>query len=143
MPDQGMHVSNAASGTATVNLRGLGANRTLVLVDGRRLLPGEYGYPAPDINLVPSALIRRVEVLTGGASSVYGSDAVAGVVNLIIDHELDGLRIDAQSSIFQHDNRDVSDISDYLRAANFPFPKGNAVDGGVVDFQPRLWRPVK
>jgi len=69
-PDQGAFISAGASGTATVNLRDLGAARTLVLVNGRRLLPGDPTYPAGDINIIPSALIQRVEVLTGGASSV-------------------------------------------------------------------------
>src|ERR1700722_13184173 len=77
-------VSNAASGTATVNLRDLGAVRTLVLVNGTRLMPGDPLTPAPDLNTVPAALVDHVEVLTGGASAVYGSDAMAGVVNFVM-----------------------------------------------------------
>ena len=95
-PDQGAFIAAGAKGTSTVNLRDLGASRTLVLVNGRRLLPGDPTYPAGDINIIPSSLIKRVEVLTGGASSVYGSDAVSGVVNFILDFRLDGLRLDAQ-----------------------------------------------
>src|SRR3954462_10922049 len=68
---QGSSVSNGATGTATVNLRGLGPTRTLVLVNGRRLMPGDPAFPVADINFIPSALIKRVDVLTGGASSVY------------------------------------------------------------------------
>src|SRR5690606_1822468 len=67
-----------ASGTATINLRNLGNQRTLVLIDGRRLMPGDpdrVTAQAPDINNIPSALVDRVEVVTGGASAVYGSDA--------------------------------------------------------------------
>ncbi|MEZ5930034.1 MAG: TonB-dependent receptor plug domain-containing protein [Parvularculaceae bacterium] len=80
---QGSNTSNGATGTAQVSLRGLGATRTLVLVNGRRL---QYGSPissAPDLNQIPGALVERVEVLTGGASAAYGSDAIAGVVNFI------------------------------------------------------------
>ena len=97
---QGSNVSNGATGTATVNLRGLGPNRTLVLINGRRLQPGDptAGGNVADINFIPSSMIKRVDVLTGGASSVYGADAVAGVVNFIMDTNYRGLRIDAQAS---------------------------------------------
>jgi iron complex outermembrane receptor protein len=126
-PDQGAFLSNGATGTSTVNLRDLGASRTLVLVNGRRLLPGDPTYPAADINIIPASLIQRVELLTGGASSVYGSDAVSGVVNFILDTHLDGLRVDAQTSVFQHDNRN-SDAQSLLLAAGDPVARGNTVD---------------
>lgn len=126
-PDQGVFISNGATGTSTVDLRDLGAARTLVLINGRRLLPGDPSYPAADINIIPAALIQRVEVLTGGASSVYGSDAVSGVVNFILDTHLDGLRLDAQESFYQHDNRNAS-IRPLLSAAGDPFPVGNTVN---------------
>ena len=106
---QGSTISNGADGTATVDLRGLGTSRTLTLVNGRRLLPGD---PSPtsgsaaDINIIPAALVKRVEVLTGGASSTYGADAVAGVVNFIMDTDFTGIRLDGQYSFYQHDNRD-------------------------------------
>ena len=108
----GSNVSNGATGTATVNLRGLGTVRTLVLINGRRLQPGDPTAVGnvPDINFVPSAMIKRVDVLTGGASSVYGADAVAGVVNFIMDTNYRGLRIDGQASTFMHDNRAGQDI---------------------------------
>jgi outer membrane receptor protein involved in Fe transport len=132
-PDQGVFQSGAATGTATVNLRDLGASRTLVLINGRRFMPGDPRDPAADINAIPSSLISRVEVLTGGASSVYGSDAVSGVVNFILDTHIRGLRIDGQSSVYQHDNRNGSGLRDLLIAAGDRFPKGNTVDGGVRD----------
>lgn len=132
-PDQGAFLSNGAIGTSTVDLRGLGAPRTLVLINGRRFMPGDPEYPAPDINAVPSSLIKRVEVLTGGASSVYGSDAVAGVVNFILETRLEGLRLDGQVSFYQHINRDETGLTAALRQAHFPFPKGNTVDGGNQD----------
>ena len=81
---QNSTVSNGASGTATVSLRNLGATRTLVLIDGKRLPYGSPNDPAADLNLIPSQLVERVDVLTGGASAVYGSDAISGVVNFIM-----------------------------------------------------------
>ena len=131
VPDQGAFLSNGASGTATIDLRGLEAVRTLVLINGRRVLPGDPSNPAADINFIPSALIKRVEVLTGGASSVYGSDAIAGVVNFILDTRLDGLRIDGQSSFYQPDNRDGAHVRPLLEASGYPFPSGNIVDGSA------------
>ncbi len=101
---QGANTSNGATGTAQVNLRGLGSNRTLVLVDGRRLQYGSAISSAPDLNQIPSALVERVEVLTGGASAVYGSDAIAGVVNFIMIKDFEGVRIDGQLSGYQHTN---------------------------------------
>ncbi|MGH8856148.1 MAG: TonB-dependent receptor plug domain-containing protein, partial [Telluria sp.] len=83
--DQGGSISNGSSGTATVNLRNFGADRTLVLVNGRRMPAGSPRNTAADLNQIPAALIKRVEVLTGGASAIYGSDAVAGVVNFIMN----------------------------------------------------------
>src|SRR6201999_3087178 len=83
---QNSTVSNGSDGTASINLRGMGANRTLVLVNGRRLGPGSgTGSNVSDINEVPAALIERVDILTGGASSVYGADSVAGVVNFVLN----------------------------------------------------------
>lgn len=93
-------------GVATVDLRGLGPQRTLVLVDGRRLGIGDPNTgnpnPAPDINQIPSQLIDRIEVLTGGASATYGSDAVAGVVNFVMKHNFEGVQVDAQWGVYQH-----------------------------------------
>ena len=83
-------------GVATLNLRSLGTKRTLVLVDGRRHVGGRAGDTAVDINTIPIALIDRVEVLTGGASAVYGADAVTGVVNFITKKTLDGIEARAQ-----------------------------------------------
>jgi outer membrane receptor protein involved in Fe transport len=102
--DQGGELSNGASGTATINLRNLGPTRTLVLVNGRRLPAGSPTYVPPDVNQIPASLIKRVEVLTGGASSVYGSDAMAGVVNFIMNDSFEGVQIDLNASAFQHNN---------------------------------------
>ncbi|EPR14786.1 hypothetical protein RLDS_01765 [Sphingobium lactosutens DS20] len=82
-------------GSRQLDLRSLEAKRTLVLVDGRRFVPST-GEGTVDINLIPSGLIQRTEVVTGGASAVYGSDAVAGVVNFILDRKFTGLKADFQ-----------------------------------------------
>ncbi|MEJ0039719.1 MAG: TonB-dependent receptor plug domain-containing protein [Gammaproteobacteria bacterium] len=90
-------------GAATVNLRGLGINRNLVLVDGRRPQPANATL-AVDINTIPSAAIKSVEVITGGASAVYGPDAIAGVVNFVLKDDFQGLDVDVQrSQTFQSD----------------------------------------
>jgi outer membrane receptor protein involved in Fe transport len=127
-PSQGEFVSGGATGAATVDLRGLGSVRTLVLVNGHRLMPGDPRYPVPDINSIPTALIRRVEVLTGGAAAVYGSDAVAGVVNFILDTKLDGLRVDGQFGGYEHDNRDAF-ARELLDRRQLPYPTGGVFDG--------------
>ncbi len=86
-------VPPSGPGSATVALRGLGPERTLMLINGRRLAPsGVRGAPiAPDLNLIPSAMIDRIEILTDGASSIYGADAVAGVVNIILRDDFEGI----------------------------------------------------
>ncbi|HEX7930999.1 MAG TPA: TonB-dependent receptor plug domain-containing protein, partial [Sphingomicrobium sp.] len=101
---QASGVSNGATGTAEVDLRYLGAKRSLVLINGRRMMPGDpnSSNQSADLNVIPSALIRRAEVLTGGASSVYGADAVAGVVNFIMDTSFEGIRFDGNWSTWQH-----------------------------------------
>ncbi|MDZ7684873.1 MAG: TonB-dependent receptor [Gammaproteobacteria bacterium] len=88
------------SGAASVALRGLGAERTLLLVNGRRLAPsGVRGAPvAPDLNLIPSAMIDRIEILTDGASSIYGADAVAGVVNIMLRDNFEGMELNGFTS---------------------------------------------
>jgi len=96
----GFRLDNGPAAT-TIDLRGLGASRTLVLVNGRRLAPaGVEGAPfAVDANLIPGSLVQQYEVLLDGASSVYGSDAVAGVVNVILRKDFDGLEIEGFSSV--------------------------------------------
>lgn len=86
-------------GQAVLNLRQLGSNRTLVLVDGRRHVSGVAGSAAVDVATIPSALIERIEVLTGGASAVYGADAVTGVVNYVLKKNFQGLQFDAQTGM--------------------------------------------
>jgi len=125
---QGSNTSNGATGTAQVDLRGLGANRTLVLVDGRRLQYGSAISSAPDLNQIPAALIDRVEVLSGGASAIYGSDAISGVVNFIMIKDFEGVRIDGQLSGYQHSNNN-DDAQGILGVRNIPVPKSGVFDG--------------
>jgi outer membrane receptor protein involved in Fe transport len=134
----GVDLSNTSNplsgpgGVTTVNLRGLGPQRTLVLVDGRRLGVGDpdTGNPNPgaDINQIPAALIERIDVVTGGASAAYGSDAIAGVVNFILKRNFEGVQVDAQYGFLQHNQH-----SDYMQTlltdANLPQPSGSATDG--------------
>ncbi len=87
------------TGIATVNLRGLNSNRTLTLVNGRRFVSGFGGSTAVDLNNIPTDLVERVEIVTGGNSAVYGSDAVAGVVNFVLRDRFEGFSVRAQSSI--------------------------------------------
>ncbi len=86
--------STSDTGLSRADLRGLGTSRTLVLVNGKRHVAGAAGSQAVDLSTIPTLLIEKVEVITGGASAVYGSDAVTGVVNIILDDELEGLVID-------------------------------------------------
>lgn len=97
-------VTDSGPGSATINLRGLGADRTLVMLNGRRLAPaGVQGAPTrPDINLIPSGIIAQYDILLDGASSTYGSDAVAGVVNAIVRSGFEGVEFGANASVPEH-----------------------------------------
>lgn len=98
----GSNLSSAQlTGVNELNLRNLGTQRTLVLVDGRRHIAAEPGTAAVDTNSIPVDLIERVDVLTGGTSAIYGADGVSGVVNFILKHDFEGLSIRGQSSISQ------------------------------------------
>lgn len=139
--DQGSGLSMSSNGTATLNLRGLGSQRTLVLVNGRRLQGGDPGgnfganpafASAADINQIPVALVERVDVLTGGASSTYGADAVAGVVNFVMNDHFEGIRLDANGGIYNHTNHE-SFIDPLLTARNFPAVTGTNWDGQNKD----------
>lgn len=122
----------AGSGVAQVDLRGLGAARTLVLIDGHRMPFGQANETAADLNSIPAALVSRVEILTGGASAVYGADAVAGVVNFIMKRDFEGLQVTGQLSINQADN-DSERFADILRGGSQPVP-GSVFDGFTYSF---------
>ncbi len=123
-------------GVATIDLRGLGQTRTLVLVDGRRLGIGDPNTgnpnPSPDINQIPSQLIERVDVLTGGASATYGSDAIAGVVNFVMKRDFEGLQIDSQFGVYQHEQHNDF-VSGLLGPRQIAKPKDSVWDGKSRD----------
>jgi outer membrane receptor protein involved in Fe transport len=141
---QNANVSNGATGTATVNLRGLGSARTLVLVDGRRMPYGGVTNSAADLNQIPAAMVERVEVLTGGASAVYGSDAIGGVVNFIMKKDFEGVQFDAQYGFYQHNNnfggegavklRDVIRGRAATNPSQFRLPGNYVTDGAGTEF---------
>ena len=101
---------SASAGASNVNLRGLGAQRTLVLLDGRRMVPSNR-LGAVDINLFPEAMVERVEIVTGGASAVYGTDAVAGVVNFILKDDFEGFDIHTQAGVTDRDDGESKEVS--------------------------------
>lgn len=127
-PDANENQSNGSDGTAQINLRDLGSNRVLVLLDGQRLMPSQ----AMDVNFVPAALVERIDVVTGGASAVYGSDAISGVVNFITRKKLEGVRVDAQYSFYQHENNN-SRLRDLVRNHGYETAPGSITDGSKYD----------
>ena len=122
--------SNGSDGTATVDLRGIGAKRTLVLVDGKRLMPGDPGAVVADINDIPSAMVDRIDVVTGGASAVYGSDAVAGVVNFIMKKNFEGVQVDYQYSFDNHQQGN-KDGQQALNLKGYSIPADQNAGGGI------------
>jgi iron complex outermembrane receptor protein len=130
--EQGGSISNGATGTATVNLRNLGSSRTLVLIDGRRLNPGDPIIPVPDLNMIPAALVDRIEIDTASASSIYGSDAVAGVVNFIMKKNFEGAEVNANYGFYQHGQQDGAAQSD-IAARGFQQAPNPIVDGFTYD----------
>jgi outer membrane receptor protein involved in Fe transport len=128
--------SISSVGIATVSLRALGSQRTLVLINGRRMQPGGAGgIPGPggssnsaDIDQIPAELIERADVLTGGASAVYGADAVAGVVNFVLNTHYQGVKIDAGYSYNNHKNNDQTYLG-YLSDFGAPTPPSTLNSG--------------
>ena len=131
-PDSGRTSNNPGTGTARINLRGMGAERTLVLLNGRRMAPSGTG-SAVDLNNIPNALIERVEIITGGASIVYGSDALAGVVNVITRTDLDGFSFDGGYGVSEQGDASYTNLS-LTFGSNFADGRGHvAVYGNYYD----------
>lgn len=126
-PGQAGEVSNGATGTANLNLRGLGAQRTLTLINGRRLPYGSSQISSPNLDIIPSQLVERIDLLTGGASAVYGSDAIGGVANFILKDDFEGFEFDVQAGFSQADNS-RSVFSQVLEAGGQDVP-GSTTDG--------------
>ena len=141
---QGSMSSNGSTGTANVNLRNLGPTRNLVLVNGRRLPPGSprsgADSYAADLNQIPAPLIQRVELLTGGASAVYGSDAISGVVNFIMNDRFEGVQIDVDHSFYNHQQQNSQGVADVVAAraatnpSQFRVPGDVGSDGAINNF---------
>jgi iron complex outermembrane recepter protein len=126
-----------AGGLTTADLRGLGPQRTLVLINGRRLGAADANTanpnPAPDLDQIPTALIERVDVVTGGASSVYGSDAIAGVINFVMKRNFEGIQIDGQYGSNWHSQH--NDTAQALVAQSGETPlTGTIFDGRNKNF---------
>jgi outer membrane receptor protein involved in Fe transport len=129
---QNSAVSNGATGAANIDLRGLGAKRTLVAVNGTRLMPGDPSDPVADLNDIPAALVDHIEVLSGGASTVHGSDALAGVVNFVLRKDFEGVEIDATSSVEQAGNANAVQRA-RIAAAGYTEAPENVWDGTTED----------
>ncbi|MBB5517243.1 TonB-dependent receptor plug domain-containing protein [Amphiplicatus metriothermophilus] len=117
--------NNPGDGTARLSLRGLGANRTLILLDGKRMV-AEGISQIVDVNNIPAALVERIEVVTGGASAVYGSDAVAGVVNYILKDDFQGLEVNADYKVTGKGDAQTLNLSAVM-GGDFADGRGNAV----------------
>ena len=118
--------STASAGVATIDLRNLGSARTLVLVNGRRFVSGVPGSSAVDLNAIPTEFIERVDLLTGGASSAYGSDAVAGVVNIIYKRNFEGLAVNVRTGQSEK-NDDKTTTAGLTFGVNAPDGRGNVM----------------
>ena len=117
--------NNPGGGVATVNLRNLGSQRTLVLVDGRRFVSYDVNQIV-DLNTIPAPLVERIDVVTGGRSAVYGSDAVAGVVNFVMKKNFEGAEFNTSYETSARGDGDRYGI-DMTVGGNFADDRGNAV----------------
>lgn len=125
IPGDGSNTNNGTAGAATVDLRGLGPQRNLVLMDGRRMVPFNFNGQV-DTAAIPTALIDRIDVVTGGASAVYGSDAVAGAVNVILKRDFQGVAVNLNHSETGDSDGDTDNMSITI-GSNSENGKGNAV----------------
>ncbi|MEL6860423.1 MAG: TonB-dependent receptor [Pseudomonadota bacterium] len=138
LPGDNQNVNNGTSGATTVNLRGLGSQRTLVLVDGKRMVPFDIGGQV-DVSAIPVVMLDRIDVVTGGASAVYGSDAMAGAVNFILNDDFNGFKADAKYRSSERGTGFFGDSEVYSISAMI----GSEFDGGrgnsvlAVDFTDR------
>ena len=134
-PDFGRSANNPGNGTARINLRGLGSGRTLVMLNGRRLAPSGVG-SSVNVNNLPQALVDRVEIITGGASTAYGSDAIAGVVNFVTHKDFDGFGLDTSAYVTEEGDSNIYDLN-VTYGHNFANGNGNiTLFGGYFDRQP-------
>ncbi|GGW79594.1 TonB-dependent receptor domain-containing protein [Alteromonas halophila] len=125
IPADGGNVNNGTAGAATIDLRGLGAQRNLVLLNGRRMVPFNFNGQV-DTSTIPTSLIERIDVITGGASAVYGSDAISGAVNVILKDDFNGAQLDLNHQQSGESDGDQSNIA-FTVGGNFEDGRGNAV----------------
>lgn len=119
------------AGQARADIRGIGPSRTLVLADGRRIVFSDASSPAVDLNLIPAMMVERIETVAGGASAVYGSEAIAGVVNMIMKKEFDGFQIEGQMGVSQEGDGESFRVSS-LYGAKLLDDRLNILVGGEV-----------
>jgi outer membrane receptor protein involved in Fe transport len=116
--------ANGANGSSTISLRGIGSDRTMTLINGKRMAPGTInGGSAANINNIPVQMVKEVQIVTGGASSVYGSDAIGGVVNFILDDNFQGFKASYTHSFYNHKN-DNSAMRKLVDDAGYPQAPG-------------------
>jgi iron complex outermembrane recepter protein len=128
-------VTNGGPGAETIDLRGLGPNRTLVLLNGRRAGPAgtRGGVSSFDLNVLPQSIVQRVDILKTGASSIYGSDAIAGVVNLITKTDFNGLQVDAFGNVPIYGNSSSGSYpSNYVKSKNYSGAAGAEYSASVM-----------
>lgn len=127
LPSDGQNANNGTAGAATINLRGLGPQRNIVLIDGKRLTPYNFN-GLVDTSIIPTAMLERVDVLTGGASTSYGSDAMSGAINFIMKRDFEGVAIDTNISETGESDGRINSASLTL-GANMAEGRGNIVFG--------------
>lgn len=127
LPADGGNVNNGTAGVATVNLRGLGTQRNLILMDGKRLTPYNYN-GLVDTSIIPTPLIERLDIITGGASAVYGSDAISGALNFIMKKDFEGAEFGVDYSLTEKGDGDITTVYGVL-GANGADGRGNVVLG--------------
>jgi outer membrane receptor protein involved in Fe transport len=127
--DTATNFRTTTTGLNTIDLRNLGTNRALILVNGRRHVGGSAGSPTVDVSMIPVALVERVEVVTGGAAAAYGSEAIAGVINFIMKDDFEGIQLDARYGSSDGVDNGGADETDFsiLAGGNFADDRGNAV----------------
>lgn len=123
--NEGSSSSPARQGRQNANLRGLGIQRSLILLEGRRMTPSDPS-GAVDLNTIPTSLVEDIEVITGGASAVYGSDAMAGVVNVKLKRDFEGVQLDGTFGIAEENDAEALDLALTL-GGNFAEGRGNIV----------------
>ena len=121
----GNNNSNEAAGTSSADLRRLGSSRTLVLINGKRHVAGTPGEATVDLSTIPAALIERVEIITGGASAIYGSDAVSGVINVILKKDFDGFTANLTGTKSTEGVNERNHTFNILAGSDFADGKGN------------------